>query len=157
LTGDSGGHLVLEDREAGQVHDEALMSSAAGTAADVSPGTELADAMRAEFCKLRSLRSTYWTLIAALLFNVGFAALEAFFLPSRLSAADAASLDAVRVSLGGIHLSQIAIGVLGVLVITGEYSSGMIRVTFAAVPHGGCSLQPRQSCSPRSGSSSVSL
>jgi len=94
----------------------------------------LGDALRAEFCKLLTVRSTYWTLTAALTFNVGFAALEAIFLPSRLSAHDAATLDAVRVSLGGSHLSQVAFGVLGVLVITGEYSSGMIRVTFGAVP-----------------------
>ena len=98
------------------------------------PLAGLADVLRAEFCKLRTVRSTYWTLIAALVFNVGFAALEAIFLPSRLSAHDAATLDAVRVSLGGSHLSQVAFGVLGVLIITGEYSSGMIRVTFSAVP-----------------------
>ena len=92
------------------------------------------DAIRAEFCKLRSVRSTYWTLVAALVFNVAFAALEAIFLPGRLSDHDKATLDAVRVSLGGSHLSQIAFGVLGVLVITSEYTTGMIRVTFAAEP-----------------------
>lgn len=104
---------------------------------DVSEGelrSELADTLRAEFCKLRSVRSTYWTLFAALAFNLGFAALEAIFLPGQLSDNDKATLDAVRVSLGGSHLSQIAFGVLGVLVITSEYSTGMIRVTLAAVP-----------------------
>jgi hypothetical protein len=44
-----------------------------------------------------------------------------------------ATLDAIRVSLGGIHLSQVAFGVLGVLVITSEYVTGMIRVTLGAV------------------------
>ena len=43
-------------------------------------------------------------------------------------------LDSVRVSLGGLHLSQVAIGLLGVLAVTSEYSSGMIRATLAAVP-----------------------
>jgi hypothetical protein len=99
---------------------------------ELAPG--LAGALRAELCKLRSVRSTYWTLLAALAFNLGFAALEAIFLPGQLSAHDKATLDAVRVSLGGSHLSQVAFGVLGVLVITSEYTTGMIRVSFAAVP-----------------------
>ena len=98
------------------------------------PFLGLPDVLRSEFCKLRSVRSTYWTLFAAFAFNVGFAALEAVFLPGHLSAQDKATLDGVRVSLGGSHLSQIAFGVLGVLIITSEYTTGMIRVTFSAVP-----------------------
>lgn len=98
------------------------------------PRSELVDALRAEFCKLSTVRSTYWTLAAALAFNVGFAALEAIFLPGQLSDHDKATLDAVRVSLGGSHLSQIAFGVLGVLIITSEYTTGMIRVTLTAIP-----------------------
>ncbi len=89
-----------------------------------------ADILRAEFCKLRSVRSTYWTLGAAVVFNVGLAALLAIFLPNHFKA----NLDAVRLSLGGIHLSQITFGVLGVLVITSEYDTGMIRATLSAVP-----------------------
>jgi ABC-type transport system involved in multi-copper enzyme maturation permease subunit len=92
------------------------------------------DVLRSELCKLRSVRSTYWTMIAAVAFSLGFAALEAIFLPSRLADQDAAGLDAVRVSLGGSHLSQVAFGVLGVLVITSEYTTGLIRTTLAAVP-----------------------
>src|SRR5262245_48447929 len=95
---------------------------------------EFADILRSEFCKLRSVRSTTWSLIAAVGFMIGFAALEAVFLPGRLSEQDKATLDAVRVSLGGSHLSQIALGVLGVLIITSEYTTGMIRATLAAVP-----------------------
>jgi hypothetical protein len=98
------------------------------------PLTGFSDILRSELCKLRSVRSTYWTLVAAVVFSVGFAALEATFLPGRLSDHDKATLDAVRVSLGGSHLSQIAIGVLGVLVITSEYTTGMIRATVGAVP-----------------------
>jgi ABC-2 type transport system permease protein len=98
------------------------------------PRSELSDTLRAEFCKLGTVRSTYWTLFAALAFNVGFAALEAVFLPGQLSEHDQATLDAVRVSLGGSHLSQIAFGVLGVLIVTSEYSTGLIRVSFSAIP-----------------------
>lgn len=93
-----------------------------------------ANVLRSELCKLWSVRSTYWSVLAAVAFMLGFAALEAVFLPSRLSDQSKEHLDAVRVSLGGSHLSQIAFGVLGVLVITSEYTSGMIRATFSAVP-----------------------
>ncbi len=101
---------------------------------EFSPLSGFADILRSEFCKLRSVRSTYWTLFAAVAFNVGLAALEAIILPGHLSAHDKAALDAVRVSLGGIHMSQIAFGVLGVLIITSEYGTGTIRPTLCAVP-----------------------
>ncbi len=94
------------------------------------PFAGFGDILRSEFCKLRSVRSTYWTLVAAVAFNVGLAAVVAIFLPSHLKE----SFDATRISLGGLHLSQIAIGVLGVLVITSEYDTGMIRSTLSAVP-----------------------
>lgn len=90
--------------------------------------------LRSEFCKLRSVRSTLWALAAAIVFNVAAAALLAIFLPRALSTHQESTIDSTRVSLGGMHLSQVAVGLLGVLVITSEYSSGMIRATLAAVP-----------------------
>jgi hypothetical protein len=90
--------------------------------------------LRSEFCKFRSVRSTLWALAAVVAFNVVTAALLAIFLPRALSAHQQAAIDSTRVSLGGMHLSQVAIGLLGVLVITSEYSTGMIRATLAAVP-----------------------
>lgn len=96
--------------------------------------TLFADILKSEFLKLRSVRSTFWTLFAAVVFNVGLGAAVGAFVPGHLSASDKQSVDAVRLSLGGLHLSQIAVGVLGVLVITSEYSTGMIRATFSAVP-----------------------
>jgi ABC-2 type transport system permease protein len=93
-----------------------------------------ADVLRSEACKLGSVRSSLWTLIAVLASNVVLAAAAAIVLPSRLSTHEKATIDSIRVSLAGLHLSQIAIGVLGVLVISSEYSSGMIRATFSAVP-----------------------
>jgi ABC-type transport system involved in multi-copper enzyme maturation permease subunit len=92
------------------------------------------DLLRSESFKLRSVRSTRWTLLAAVVANVMLAALAAVLLPGRLSGQDLASVDSVRLALAGLHLSQIAIGVLGVLAITSEYSTGMIRATLAAVP-----------------------
>ncbi|MGI8867279.1 MAG: hypothetical protein ACR2F6_00115 [Mycobacteriales bacterium] len=94
----------------------------------------VAEVLRSEFCKLRSVPSTLWTLSAALASNVVIAALAAIFIPTHLSAQDKATTDAVRLSLAGVHLSQIAFGVLGALVITSEYGTGMIRATLAAVP-----------------------
>jgi hypothetical protein len=90
--------------------------------------------LRSELLKLRSVPSTFWTLTLTVVFNVVFAALAAIFIAGRLSAADRQKVDGVQLSLAGLHLSQVAIGVLGVLVMTSEYSTGMIRVTFAAVP-----------------------
>jgi ABC-2 type transport system permease protein len=90
--------------------------------------------LRFEACKLFTVRSTFWTLLIAVVANIAIAALAAVFLAGRLSADDKATIDAVRLSLAGLHLSQIAIGVLGVVIITGEYSSGLIRATFSAVP-----------------------
>ena len=51
-----------------------------------------------------------------------------------MSPHDRATFDPVDTALGGWHIAQLAIGVLGVLVISGEYSTGMIRSTFGAVP-----------------------
>ena len=90
--------------------------------------------LRSEARKLGTVRSTTWALLAAVAFNVITAALLGALLPSHLSPHQKAAIDSVRVSLGGLHLSQIAVGLLGVLAVTGEYSSGMIRATLAAVP-----------------------
>jgi ABC-2 type transport system permease protein len=108
----------------------------AAIAAPTSPSlaSHLADVLRSEFSKLRSVRSTFWTLTAAVVFNVVIAALAAIFIPGHLSAQDKATTDGVRLSLAGLHLSQIAFGVLGALVITSEYGTGLIRATLAAVP-----------------------
>jgi ABC-2 type transport system permease protein len=96
--------------------------------------TQFPDVLRSEFCKLRSVRSTYWALIAGLAFNVLLAVLLAIFLPDQLSAHERATLDSTRVSLGGMHLSQVAFGLLGVLAVSSEYTTGTIRATLTAVP-----------------------
>ena len=90
--------------------------------------------LRSEARKLGTVRSTTWALLAAVAFNVITAALLGALLPGHLSAHQKAAIDSVRVSLGGLHLSQVAVGLLGVLAVTGEYSSGMISATLAAVP-----------------------
>jgi ABC-2 type transport system permease protein len=92
---------------------------------------------RSEWTKLFSLRSTRFSLAATLLLIIGIGLLACIVFESRwphLSAGDKHDFHPLSVSLAGINFAQLAIGVLGVLVITGEYSTGMIRSTLAAVP-----------------------
>jgi ABC-2 type transport system permease protein len=90
-----------------------------------------------EWTKLRSVRSTRYSLAAAVLFTIGLAALAcavvAHHYPS-MSAHDKADFHPLEVNLVGVQLAQLAIGILGILVITAEYSTGMIRASITAVP-----------------------
>jgi len=90
-----------------------------------------------EWTKLRSLRSTLWSLFAAILLTILLPVLFAAITSSHwgsMSAHERADRHPLDIALAGVNLSQLAIAVLGVLVITGEYSTGMIRASFAAVP-----------------------
>lgn len=87
--------------------------------------------LRSEWTKLRSLRSTVWSLVAAVALIVGVGAAVASV---RRSPADLTDFDPTAISLTGVYLAQLAIGVLGVLLVTGEYATGMIRSSFTAVP-----------------------
>jgi ABC-type transport system involved in multi-copper enzyme maturation permease subunit len=92
---------------------------------------------RSEWVKLRSLRSTRITLLVAFLLMAGMGVLAAVITASQwahLSAATRAGFDAVSAVLSGYQFAQLAVAVLGVLVVSSEYSSGMIRATLAAVP-----------------------
>jgi len=89
--------------------------------------------MHAELTKFRSIPSTAWSLLSAATLIVGFGIVYAMVRVTR-PPADPSGFDAVGVSLSGVQLAQLAVGVLGVLVITSEYATGLIRTTFAAVP-----------------------
>ncbi len=86
-----------------------------------------------EWTKFRSLRSTIYTLLTAVALMVGIGALF-----TAISADQAGGLEpgqtAVSTSLTGTFFAQLAVGVLGILLITGEYSTGMIRSSLAVVP-----------------------
>lgn len=93
--------------------------------------------LRSEWTKLRSVRSTRWSLLVAVLFTIGIAAIATAVVVSRwptMALHDRAEFQPLEVNLAGVQLAQLAIGVLGVLIITGEYSTGMIRASMAAVP-----------------------
>jgi ABC-type transport system involved in multi-copper enzyme maturation permease subunit len=89
--------------------------------------------IRSEWTKLRSLLSTIWGLLAMVTLVVGVGLAYATLRVAR-PPADPSALDSAAVSLAGVQLAQFAIGVLGVLFITGEYATGSIRVSLAAVP-----------------------
>jgi ABC-2 type transport system permease protein len=89
---------------------------------------------RSEWTKLRTLRSSYWTLLAAAVAMTGFGALLSAAYARHLTPASRGALDSARYSQSGFFLAQLAIGILGVLVMTGEYATGSIRSTLAAAP-----------------------
>ncbi|NEA98719.1 ABC transporter permease [Streptomyces sp. SID13726] len=87
-----------------------------------------------EWIKLRSLRSTLWALLATV---AGMIAIGVLTMANTKApgAAQADTFDPVNNLLAGVALGQLIVGVLGVLAVTGEYSSGAIRSTLAAVPN----------------------
>ena len=92
---------------------------------------------RSEWTKLCSLRSTRYALLATAVMTIGFGIIASAVTVSRwgsMSAADKATFDPLTTSLLGVRFGVLAIGVLGVLLITGEYTTGMIRSTMTAVP-----------------------
>ena len=97
----------------------------------------LPGALRSEFTKLRSVRSTYWTLLALVLVSIGIgAAISAGSANQPHSPGD--GFDATQVSLiAFFELGQLVIAVLGALTITSEYSTGMIRTSLTAMPRRG--------------------
>ena len=87
---------------------------------------------RMEWIKLRSLRSVWWLLAASVLAMVAMGVGIGIGYRGHTPVASVAQI--VNNSLGGAILAQLFIGALGILVVTGEYSSGTIRATLAAVP-----------------------
>ena len=98
----------------------------------------LGGTLRSEFTKIRSVRSTYWTLLVLLVVSVGIgAAISAGTAAnwSHTSPSDRATFDATQASIAGLfYLGQLVIVVLGALVCTSEYSTGMIRTSLTAMP-----------------------
>ncbi|MGI5329286.1 ABC transporter permease subunit [Actinomadura nitritigenes] len=96
--------------------------------------------MLAEWTKIRSVRSTLWSLVLLVVLDLGFTALFVGLTVGQWDKADAGDrarvvADPVGTILGsGFSLSQLTICVLGVLVIASEYSTGMIRASLLAVP-----------------------
>jgi ABC-type transport system involved in multi-copper enzyme maturation permease subunit len=107
-----------------------ISRSAAGSPPALARSSVLPKVLRSEWAKIRSVRSTYWSLLITVVAIVGLAAAFCAAEPGPYNA----GFDPVATSLAGVILAQLAIGTLGALVITSEYSTGMIRSTFIAAP-----------------------
>jgi ABC-type transport system involved in multi-copper enzyme maturation permease subunit len=91
-------------------------------------------ALRSELTKIRTVRSTYWTLVALIAITVIIGASTcAVTGPGQVGP----GYDPTYLSLDGLILGQLIIAVLGVLTITSEYSTGMIRTSLTAQPRRG--------------------
>jgi ABC-2 type transport system permease protein len=104
-------------------------------------GIRFGHLLAAEWTKIRSVRSTVWTLLIFVVITIGFTALFTWLDVSHWTGPHAATRDAnitsdpVSFVLGaGLGLGQLTLCVLGVLVISSEYSTGVIRASLLAVP-----------------------
>lgn len=104
---------------------------------DDSDGVTPLRLLFSEWLKFRTVRSSWLTLAVTVVLVVGlgtlFSAARAAHWPPR-DPGELFTFDPTRVSLAGVFLAQLAVGVLGVLVVTGEYATGTIRATFTAAP-----------------------
>jgi ABC-2 type transport system permease protein len=90
----------------------------------------MTDALRAEWTKLRTLASTGWLLIGAVISTVGVSAAVA----AASHVTSGSGQDPTKLALTGIYLGQTVLAVLAVLAISEEYATGMIRATLSAMP-----------------------
>lgn len=93
--------------------------------------------LRSEWTKIRSVQSTVWTLGLAFAVSLALGALISIVTRTTFNdmpARDRAAFDPTFVSFAGMGIGQLAMIVFGVLVVASEYSSGMIRMSLAAVP-----------------------
>jgi len=116
--------------------------------------------LKSEWLKLWTLRSTWWVVGLTIVLMAGFALLFAWIMRTTLSDPDAMAamvaasdagrgdgaeiasafaggISAVNIVTLGLQFAQLTVAVLGVLMITNEYSSGLIRATFSAAPYRG--------------------
>jgi hypothetical protein len=100
------------------------------------PATTIADTFKAEWTKLRTLRSTWYTVGGAVAASVGLTALICIAQASQdqMTAKQRQAFDPTSTALIGVLFAAVILGALAVRAITSEYSSGMIRVTFSAIP-----------------------
>jgi ABC-2 type transport system permease protein len=121
---------------------ETTRPPAVGPAVTTAPGAGFVRLLRAEWTKIRSVRSTVWSMLAFVVVAIGFSTLIAAVInntwnkPGNHPNHARLLSDPTAVIFGaGLGLGQLAIAVLGVIVITSEYSTGAIRASLLAVPH----------------------
>jgi ABC-type transport system involved in multi-copper enzyme maturation permease subunit len=101
-------------------------------------GVSIATVTRSEWVKFRSVRSTLYNVLAIFVLSIGLGTLIAFAYAHNYAQHEQRNpgdvVDPLTIGLAGIFFAQFVIGVLGSLFITSEYSTGLIRTSFAAVP-----------------------
>jgi len=120
----------------------AVAPAAPTSAVDAARRVGFSHLLMAEWTKIRSVRSTLWTLVIFAVVSLGLTGLITWLTIRALNSGQAGqgsdngiAADPVNFILGtGLGLGQLAICVLGVLVITSEYSSGTIRASLLATP-----------------------
>jgi len=102
----------------------------------VSSNQTLVNVVKSEWIKFRTVRSSVMGVIVFFVLTLGLGGLISWAIRSHWShssVSDRLTFDPVSTSLAGIIFAQFAVGVIGVLFITSEYSSGSIRTTLTAV------------------------
>lgn len=100
------------------------------------PGVFLA-ACRSEWTKLRTVRSTMWALVFTVISIIGLGVLLSAIVVGHWdhrTLSEITGFDPLLYSFAGLNVAQLSVGVLGVLVMTSEYATGVIRLTFGATP-----------------------
>lgn len=114
------------------------MTVSAPAARAIPPGRyRLVHVMRSEWVKLRSVRSIRWVLAAMVVGTLALSITACLVEASdwaHKSAASQARFDPTNISLAGLAFAPLAIGIAGVLMMSGEYGNGLIHATLAAVP-----------------------
>ncbi|MFD0687006.1 ABC transporter permease subunit [Actinomadura fibrosa] len=107
------------------------------TAAKPAKRMRFANVLSAEWTKILTVKSTFWTLFAGAVVLIGFSALWALAFSASfddMSSNDRATFTPMLPIQAAFYFAMVIFGALGVLVITAEYASGMIRTTLTAVP-----------------------
>ena len=115
----------------------ATSSGGIGPHKQLPPGRySIVDQMRSEWTKLVSVRSTIWTLGLTIVIGIGVSAIAAAETRSHWDSSPNlhAGFDPISLSLTGVFIAQLIIGVLGVMVMSAEYGTGTIRATLSATP-----------------------
>ena len=109
-----------------------MSTAAPSLAAFPSLAVRARDVLTSEWTKFRSVRSTYWTLLVAVVTPIGISAFLAYTLAS--AASSGPPVDPMLPGLLSLEYAVLAVSVLGVLTFSTEYATGLIQTTFAAVP-----------------------
>jgi ABC-2 type transport system permease protein len=119
-------------------HVAGSIAEAVRPAAVRAPGARagFGGTLRSEFTKIRSTRSTYWTLLAMAVITIAIGALGSFAAAHNVDGSGP-YFDPTNRSLDGLYLGQLVIAALGALTITSEYSTWMIRTSLSVMPRRG--------------------